>query len=97
MDYNMDYNITWTITWTIARHDGPNHLGLWHKCAPRASNGLTTSDQVRGGVVKRISYLCPFEDCEYTSPGTGHLFRHLRVHVRESQTEWNPYGQSLLL
>ena len=22
----------------MIRHDGPDHLGLWYKCAPRASN-----------------------------------------------------------
>ena len=26
-------------TWTVARHDGPNHLGIVMRCAPRASNG----------------------------------------------------------
>ena len=26
-------------TWTVLRKHGSDHLGLWHKCAPWASNG----------------------------------------------------------
>ena len=31
--------VTTPTTWPILRQDGPNHLGSWSKCAPRASNG----------------------------------------------------------
>jgi hypothetical protein len=26
-------------------------------------------------------HLCPYEGCSYSATGTGHLFRHVRVHT----------------
>ena len=28
-------------------------------------------------------HLCPYEGCNYTASGTGHLYRHMRVHTGE--------------